>query len=123
MDILEHFTLNTVPDPDRSRFHDVFRPGKCFTIRMMPQITICFTICLFISPDLDGYRAHRGINPTRPTRSRNPNTKPPHYVHDIARTKRGTVSNTISIRGHLAWVTEFKKRETGGGGGPARRQR
>ena len=37
---------------------------------------ICFTICLFISPDLDGYRAPKGINPTRPTRSRNPNTKP-----------------------------------------------
>ena len=30
--------------------------------------TICFTICLFISPDLDGYRAPRGIYPTRPTR-------------------------------------------------------
>ena len=37
---------------------------------------ICFTICLFISPDLDGYRAPKRINPTRPTRSRNPNTKP-----------------------------------------------
>ena len=28
--------------------------------------TMVFTICLFISPDLDGYRAPRGINPTRP---------------------------------------------------------
>ena len=37
--------------------------------------TICFTICLFMSPDLDGYRAPKGINPTRQTRSRNPNTK------------------------------------------------
>ena len=31
-------------------------------------ITICFMICLFISPDLDGYRAPEGINPTRPKR-------------------------------------------------------
>ena len=29
-------------------------------------VRVCFTICLFISPDLDGYRAPRGINPTRP---------------------------------------------------------
>ena len=46
-----------------------------FVSDIMPeQGTICFTICLFISPDLDGYRAPRGINPTRPTsdtRSRN----------------------------------------------------
>ena len=49
--------------------------SRCFTI--------CFTICLFISPDLDGHRAPKGINPTRPTRSRNPNTKSPRYVHDM----------------------------------------
>jgi hypothetical protein len=44
------------------------------------NLKVCFTICLFISPDLDGYMAPKGINPIRPTRSRNPNTKPPHYV-------------------------------------------
>ena len=41
--------------------------------------TICFTICLFISPDLDGHRAPKmKYCPTEThKRSLNPNTKPP----------------------------------------------
>ena len=43
---------------------------------------ICFTICLFISPDFDGYRAPKmKYCPTEThKRSLNPNTKPPRYV-------------------------------------------
>jgi hypothetical protein len=41
-----------------------------FTICLFP---VCFTVCFFISPDLDGNRAPEGINPPRPRRSRNPN--------------------------------------------------
>ena len=51
---------------------DFISVPKSSAVRMFHE---CFTICLFISPDLDGYRAPKGINPTRPTRSRNPNTK------------------------------------------------
>ena len=34
--------------------------GTCFLIDMS-DFPVCFTVCLFISPDLDGYRAPRGI--------------------------------------------------------------
>ena len=29
---------------------------------LLLHLSICFTICLFISPDIDGYRAPKGIN-------------------------------------------------------------
>ena len=48
-------------------FHDMWDATICFTICLLispdldnraPQISsICFTICLFINPDLDGHRA------------------------------------------------------------------
>ena len=45
-----------------SRFHDMFHDmfvHDMFTICsiVLSPDTICFTICLFISPDLDGHRA------------------------------------------------------------------
>ena len=37
----------------------------CYDMLPRSVPSICFTICLFISPDLDGYRAY--IDPARPT--------------------------------------------------------
>jgi hypothetical protein len=39
-----------------------------FTIKEKP--TICFTICLFISPDLDGSRAPKTRHPTKPNQTK-----------------------------------------------------
>jgi len=42
------------PENGRECFHDMF------------VLDICFTICLFISPDLEGYRYRAYIDPARP---------------------------------------------------------
>jgi len=71
--VLRHCSTSLIIFPDVSRwfsryvwsFHLRDHIAICFTICLFisPDLdghrapTICFTICLFISPDLDGYRA------------------------------------------------------------------
>ena len=65
-----------------SMFHDMFGLRRVQGTKNEIWYGICFTICLFISPDLDGHRALKmKFCPTEThKRSLNPNTKPPRYV-------------------------------------------
>ena len=88
----------------------------CFTICLFIS-PVCFTICLFISPDLDGYRAPKGINPTRPTRSRNPYTKPPRYVRTKVQAtltlQTGSIHHTTALLSGEATSASHEQLSTG----------
>ena len=62
-----------------------------------------FTICLFISPDFDGYRAPKGINPTRTVLPILNNEFQSKYCFAVMKPKRSESATRASLAEDWEW--------------------